>query len=164
MEKITFKGSPLTLIGRELKIGDNAPEFNVLSNDMKEIHLAEFRGKILLLNVVTSLDTPICDEQTKKFNSEAASLPHVQILTISVDLPFAQSRFCGGNDMHIKVASDHKDVNFGMNYGVLIKEWRMLARSIFLVDQQGKVRYKEIVPEVASHPNYNKVLEEIKKL
>ncbi|MBI2079899.1 thiol peroxidase [Candidatus Micrarchaeota archaeon] len=162
--KVTFKGNPLTLVGREVHVGENAPEFKVTTNDMQEITLGDFRGKNLLVSVVTSLDTSVCEEQTKRFNQQTTQIPGVELLTVSMDLPFAQGRFCIAKDVSIKVASDHRDASFGLNYGVLLKEWRLLARSIFLIDKNGKIVYKEIVPEITTHPNYELALEEAKKL
>ena len=156
---VTFKGNPLTLRGPKIKVGDKAPDFQVLAQDLSPVTLATVKGKTLLISVVPSVDTPVCDAQTKRFNQEAAKLPKVEILTVSMDLPFAQKRWCGaaGNDK-VKVVSDHKDGSFGKAYGVLIKELRLLSRSIFLVDQTGTVRYVEYVPEVTSHPNYGAAL------
>lgn len=161
---VTFKGNPLTLIGPEVKVGQQAPDFQVLAGDLSAVTLKSSAGKTRLISVVPSLDTPVCDEQTRRFNKEAASLPgNIEILTISVDLPFAQKRFCStaGIDK-IKTLSDHKDVSFGQNWGVLIKELRLLARAVFIVDQSGKVQYAEVVKEVTSHPNYQAALDSLK--
>ena len=153
---VTFKGNPLTLIGPEVKVGSKAPGFQVLNQDLSPISLDAFTGKTLLISVVPSLDTPVCDAQTKRFNQEAAKLPNVQILTISMDLPFAQKRWCGAAGVDkVTTASDHREASFGTAYGVLIKELRLLARAIFLVDNAGTVRHAEYVPEIASHPNYD---------
>ncbi len=154
-----FKGNPLTLVGPEIKVGDKAPEFHVLAQDLSPVTLSSLKGKTLLISVVPSLDTPVCDAQTRRFNEEAATLPNVQILTVSMDLPFAQKRWCGSAGIErVKVVSDHKDASFGTAFGVLIKELRLLGRSIFLVDTTGTVRYVEYVPEVTSHPNYDAAL------
>ena len=162
---VTFKGNPLTLIGPEIKVGSKAPEFEVLAQDLSPVGLKSQSGKTLLISIVPSLDTPVCDAQTRRFNQEAAKLPNVEILTISMDLPFAQKRWCGvaGIDK-VKVLSDHRDASFGKAYGVLIKELRLLARAIFIVDGGGTVRYVEYVPEVASHPNYDAALAAVRKL
>ncbi len=156
---VTFKGNPLTLIGPEMKAGTKAPDFQVLAQDLSPVTLAQSQGKTRLISVVPSLDTPVCDQQTRRFNEEASKLKHVEILTISMDLPFAQKRWCGvAGITNIKVVSDHKDASFGKAYGVLIKELRLLSRSIFVVDGTGTVRYVEYVPEVTSHPNYDAAL------
>jgi len=156
---VKFKGNPLTLIGPEITVGAKAPEFQVLAHDLSPVTLSSFAGNTLLISVVPSLDTPVCDAQTRRFNEEAAKLPDVNILTVSMDLPFAQKRWCGAAGIEkVKVVSDHKDASFGKAYGVLIKELRLLSRSIFLVDRTGTVRYVEYVPEVTSHPNYDAAL------
>ena len=156
---VTFKGNPLTLIGPGINIGSNAPDFQVLAQDLTTVSLADSRGKILLISAVPSLDTPVCDAQTRRFNQEAATLPNADVLTISMDLPFAQKRWCAAAGIdRVKVLSDHRDASFGRAYGVLIKELRLLARSIFIVDGGGTVRYAEYVPEVTSHPNYDAAL------
>ena len=160
----TFKGNPITLIGPELKPGAPAPEFQALGTDLSSVALSGFKGKTVLISVATSLDTSICDLQGKRFNEEAAKLPNVQILNISMDLPFAQRRWCGAAGVdRIKTLSDHRDASFGTAYGVLIKEMRLLARSVFVVDAGGTLRYAEYVPEVASHPNYDAALAVVKQ-
>ncbi|MBI3016125.1 MAG: thiol peroxidase [Candidatus Tectomicrobia bacterium] len=162
---ITFKGNPLTLLGPEIRVGDQAPNFSVLAKDLSPVTLESSRGKARLFSVVPSLDTPVCDQQTRRFNEEAAKLPdNFEILTISMDLPFAQGRFCStaGID-RLKTASDHREASFGLGYGVLIKELRLLSRSIFVVDKNDTVRYVEIVKEVTSHPNYEAALEAARK-
>ena len=169
---VTFKGTPLTLIGPEIKVGQRAPEFEVLAQDLSTVTLAASQGKVRLISVVPSLDTPVCDQQTRRFNQEAAALSKTAVLTISMDLPFAQKRWCGAagidpaiaprpsavGGMKVQVLSDHRDGAFGRGYGVLIKELRLLARSVFVVDGAGILRYVEIVPEVSSHPNYDVAL------
>ena len=155
----TFKGNPLTLIGPEMTVGQKAPEFQALAQDLSTVTLASSRGKTRLISVVPSLDTPVCDAQTRRFNTEASKLPNVTILTISMDLPFAQKRWCGAAGIDkVQLLSDHRDASFGTAYGVLIKELRLLARSIFVIDADGAVRYVEYVPEVTSHPNYDAAL------
>ena len=162
---VTFKGNPLTLIGPEVKAGSKAPEFQVLAQDLSPVTLTSSQGKTRLISVVPSLDTPVCDAQTRRFNQEAAKLPNVEILTISMDLPFAQKRWCGAAGIdRVKVLSDHKEASFGTAYGVLIKELRLLSRSIFVVDGSGTVRYVEYVPEVTSHPNYDAALAAARQL
>ena len=157
---ISMKGRPLTLTGRDIRVGDKAPDFTVLDGNLSEVHLKDFEGKIKVISVTPSLDTPVCDLQLRRFNNEAASLPFdVQVLNISMDLPFAISRFCTGADIaNVRALSDHRDASFGNSYGVLIKELRLLARSIFIVDKDNRVQYREIVPEQSSHPDYDKAL------
>lgn len=155
MGSVTFAGKPVTLEGNEVKVGDIAPNFTVLDNDLSEVTLEDSKGHVRLISVVPSIDTGVCDAQTRRFNEEAASLPGVKILTISCDLPFAQKRWCAAKGIeNIQVLSDHRDLSFGKAYGVVIRELRLLARSIFVVDSSGKVTYKEIVQEVTNHPNY----------
>lgn len=164
MANVTFKGNPVTLIGNEIKVGDIAPEFKVLANDLSEVTLADTKGKVRLISVVPSIDTGVCDAQTRRFNEEAASLDNVKVLTISVDLPFAQKRWCGANGIeNVQTLSDHRDVSFGEAYGVLIKELRLLARAVFVVDSSDKVTYVEYVKEVTDHPNYEAALEAAKQ-
>ena len=157
---VTAQGNAVTLIGAELKVGDKAPDFNVLDNDLKEVGLKDFTGKIKIISVTPSLDTPVCDMQARRFNQEAAKLPgDVVVLNISMDLPFAISRFCttAGIDK-VKSFSDHKYASFGNAYGVLIKELRLLARSIFIIDKDKVIRYIEIIPEITNHPDMIKQL------
>lgn len=155
----TLKGNPLTLVGPELKAGDDAPDFSVVDNGLKPVTLQDTAGKVRIFSVVPSLDTPVCDAQTKKFNEEAANLPGVEIYTVSMDLPFAQKRWCGQFDVNkVKMLSDHKDGSFGQNYGTLIKELRIESRAIFVVDPSNKVRHAEYVKEVADFPNYEAAL------
>lgn len=164
--KITFLGNPLTLIGTEKKIGEKADNFTVLDKELKEISLKDFAGKIKLISVTPSLDTPVCDIQARRFNQEAAKLPDdVVIMNISMDLPFAISKFCttAGIDK-VKAYSDHRDASFGNAYGVLIKELRLLARSIFIIDRDDTIRYIELVPELSDQPDYDKALAELRKL
>ena len=162
---VTFKGGPLTLIGPEITVGSRAPEFQVLAQDLSPVTLAGSQGKTRLISVVPSLDTPVCDAQTRRFNQEAATLPGAEILTVSMDLPFAQKRWCGAAGIDkVKVLSDHKDASFGRAYGVLIKELRLLSRAVFIVDGQGTIRYAEYVPEVTSHPNYDAALAAARQL
>jgi len=163
---VTFKGNPLILLGPEIRPGDRAPEFQVLSQDLSPIKLSDAKGKIRLISVVPSLDTPVCDAQTRRFNQEASRLPAgVEIWTISMDLPFAQRRWCGtaGID-RIKVFSDHRDTNFGLAFGCLVKELRLLARSVFVVDQQDTIRHVEYVRELTTHPNYDAALATVRQL
>ena len=162
---VTFKGTPLTLVGSEVKVGSKAPEFQGLAQDLSPVTLAGLKGKTLLISVTPSLDTPVCDQQAKRFNEEAATLPGVEILNISMDLPFAQKRWCGASKVdRIKTVSDHKDASFGTAWGTLIKELRLLARAVFVVDKGGIVRYAEYVPEVTAHPNYDAALAAVRAL
>jgi thiol peroxidase len=162
---VKFKGNPLTLIGPEIKAGSKAPEFQVLGQDLSTVSLSAFKGKPVLISVTPSLDTPVCDQQAKRFNDEAAKLSGVQILNLSMDLPFAQKRWCGASSVdRIKVLSDHRDASFGRAYGTLIKELRLLTRAIFVLDGGGTVRYAEYVPEVTSHPNYDAALAAVRSL
>jgi len=166
VRKVTLFGNPVTLVGTELKVGDKAPDFVVLDRDLKEVTLKDFEGKIKLISVTPSLDTPVCDLQARTFNQRASELPEeVAILNISMDLPFAIARFCSTAGIErIKVLSDHREASFGMNYGVLIKELRLLARAVFVIDKDNIIRYLEIVPEVTNHPDYDKALEAVKAL
>lgn len=159
MVQVTFQGDPVTLVGTQVSVGDQAPNFTVLSKELKEVTLTDFHGKKKLISVVPSLDTGVCSEQTKRFNEEASKLDGVQVLTISMDLPFAQARWCGAEGVdEIEVLSDHRDAHFGENYGVLIKELRLLTRSIFVINEENQVTYVEYVPEVTDHPDYEAVL------
>ncbi len=163
---ITFQGNGLTLSGTELKVGDRAPDFTVLNNELQEVSLKDLSGKIKLISVTPSLDTPVCDAQARKFNEEASRLPDdVAVLNISMDLPFAIARFCttAGIDK-VKTVSDHRDASFGEAYGVMIKELRLLTRCIFVIDKDDVVRHIEIVPEVTDPPDYGKALEAVQKL
>jgi len=164
MTSVTFKGSPVTLVGNEVKVGDTAPNFTVLANDLSEVTLNDSEGHVRIISVVPSIDTGVCDAQTRRFNEEAASLPGVKILTISCDLPFAQARWCAAAGIeNVQVLSDHRDLSFGEAFGVVMKELRLLARSIFVVDSTGKITYKEIVNEVTNHPNYTAAIEAAKQ-
>lgn len=154
----TLKGNPLTLIGPELKPGDPAPDFEVVDKTLSPVRLGP-GGTVRIFSVVPSLDTPVCDAQTKRFNDEAAKLEGVEIITVSMDLPFAQARWCGAFGVDkVKMLSDHRDGSFGAAYGTLIKELRIESRAIFVVDKDNKIRYVEYVKEVADHPNYEAAL------
>ncbi|MBN1794182.1 MAG: thiol peroxidase [Candidatus Omnitrophica bacterium] len=163
---VTLKGSPVTLLGREIRIGDKAPAFSVLNQDMETVNSGKFSGKIRVIAAVPSLDTPICDSSIKRFNDEATRLSKdVVVLFISMDLPFAQKRFCQDNNIkRVKTLSDYRDADFGEKFGVLIKELRLLARAVFIVDKDETVRYVEHVKEIATPPDYESALEAIKKL
>jgi len=163
---ITMKGNPLTLTGRTLKVGDRAPDFTVLDNNLSPVNLATYKGKVCVLSSVPSLDTPVCDMETRRFNQEASGLgSNVAILTISMDLPFAQKRWCGSAGVDkVVTLSDHREASFGTSYGVLIKELRLLARAVFVLDRAGVIQYVEIVKELTQEPNYQAVLSAVKKL
>jgi thiol peroxidase len=163
---ITIHGNPLTLLGEAVKVGDKAPDVELLTNDLKPTRLSSLRGKVVVLSAVPSLDTPVCDVETRRFNKEAASLSgDVAILTISMDLPFAQKRWCGAAGIDkVQTLSDHREAAFGAAYGVLIKELRLLARAVFVLDREGVVRYVQLVKELATGPDYEAVLAEVKKL
>lgn len=163
MVNVTFKGNPVTLVGNQLQVGDDAPNFTVINTALEEKTLSDYDGKIKLISVVPSVDTGVCAVQTKRFNEEADKLPNVQILTISMDLPFAQSRWCSAEGVsNLEMLSDHREADFGKKYGVLIEELRLLSRSIFVVNEENKVTYVEYVPEVGNHPDYDAALEHIR--
>ncbi len=163
---ITIHGKPLTLVGDEVKAGAAAPDAEVLDNDLNPVKLSSHRGKILVIASVPSLDTPVCDLETRRFNDEAANLgADIEMLTISMDLPFAQKRWCGAAGVtRLKTLSDHRLAEFGMAYGVLIKELRLLARAVFIVDRQGTLQYAQLVKEVTEEPNYEEVLRALAKI
>ncbi|GAF21262.1 thiol peroxidase [Bacillus sp. JCM 19047] len=163
MTQVTFKQKPVTLVGKQVQVGDKAPDFRVLANDLTEVSLADFKGKIKLISVIPSIDTGVCDAQTRRFNEEAATLENTVVLTISVDLPFAQRRWCAAEGIdEVKTLSDHKEVAFGQAYGVLIEELRLLARSVFVVNEEDEVIYAQYVNEVSEHPDYDAALKAIK--
>ena len=163
---VTIKGNPLTLIGPELKLGEKAPDFTVIDQELKEFRLKDFNGKIKIISVTPSLDTPVCDMQARRFNEEASRLGgNVVVINISMDLPFAIGRFCAAAGIDkVKVFSDHRDASFGTAYGVLVKELRLLARSIFVIDENGVLSYQEIVPELTDPPDFKSPLEVAKRL
>jgi len=155
----TLKGKPFTLVGPELKAGDAAPDFDVVDGTLSPVHLTDTGNKTRVFSVVPSLDTPVCDMQTKRFNEEAAKLDGVDIYTVSMDLPFAQKRWCGAFGVdRVKMLSDHKEGSFGSQYGTLIKELRIESRAIFVISPDNKVKYAEYVKEVGDHPNYDAAL------
>ena len=159
---ITMKGNPLTLLGKEIKVGDIAPDVTLVANDLSEVKLSSFRGKKVILSVVPSLDTPVCDKQTKRFNQEASKLGDTAIVTVSKDLPFAQRRWCGAAGASAVVTLSDFRSDFGEKYGMLIKGLGLLARAIFVLDENGKVTYTQLVKEVAAEPNYEEVLKAVK--
>jgi thiol peroxidase len=163
---VTMKGKPLTLSGREVRVGEAAPDFEAVANDLTPFKFSSMRGKVCIITSVPSLDTSVCDTETRRFNKEAVALgPDVQILTISMDLPFAQKRWCGAAGVErVKTLSDHRDASFGSAYGVLIKELRLLARAVFVVDREGAVRYVQLVKELSEEPDYGAVLAAVSRL
>ena len=155
-----MKGNPLTLVGRIPEVGDKAPEFTVTANDMTPFALSSCKGKVCIICSVPSLDTPVCDLETRRFNQEVTAMGGVLLLTVSMDLPFAQKRWCGATGATaVMTLSDHKDASFGTAYGVLIKELRLLARAVFVVDRQGIVRYVELVKDIGDEPDYRAALQ-----
>ncbi|MEG9297143.1 thiol peroxidase [Mangrovibacillus sp. Mu-81] len=163
MANITFKNNPVTLLGSEVKTGDKAPDFTVLANDLSEVTLNDSKGKVRLISVVPSIDTGVCDAQTRKFNEEATKFDNVEVLTISVDLPFAQKRWCGANGIeNVQTLSDHRDLSFAEAYGVHIQELRLLARAVFVVNSNDEVTYVEYVSEATDHPDYEAAVEAVK--
>jgi thiol peroxidase len=159
---VTFKGTPLTLAGQEVKVGSPAPDFKLhyFEGGMKELKLADLKGKPTIISVVPSLDTPVCQVQTKTFNTKLGELSDkINAVTVSLDLPFAQNRFCGAEGIkNIRSASDYQDRNFGNSYGTLIEELKILSRAVFVLDKGGKVVYAQYVPEVTSEPDYEPAL------
>ena len=161
----TMRGKPLTVVGPELKAGDKAPEFEVVSDSLQPVTLGSTGQAVRIFSVVPSLDTPVCDAQTKRFNEEAAKLPGVEIYTISMDLPFAQKRWCGAYGVDkVKMLSDHRSGSFGEHYGTLIKDLRIESRAIFVLDPDNNIRHAEYVKEVADHPDYEAALSVVRSL
>lgn len=164
MANVTFQNEPVNLLGSEIKVGDTAPNFTVLSNDLKEVTLDDYKGKVKLISVVPSIDTGVCSIQTNRFNKDADEMANAHVVTVSMDLPFAQARWREANDVkNLDILSDHRNADFGEKYGVLIQELRLLARSIFVVDSNNKVTYVEYVKEVSNHPDYEKAIEAAKQ-
>ncbi len=163
MAAVTFKGNPVTLVGTEVKVGDKAPNFTVLANDLSPVTLDDSKGHVRLISVVPSIDTGVCDAQTRRFNEEAAKLDNVKVLTVSVDLPFAQKRWCAAAGIdNVQTVSDHRDLSFGEAYGAVMQELRLLARSVFVIDSNDTVTYVEYVSEGTDHPNYEAAIEAAK--
>jgi thioredoxin-dependent peroxiredoxin len=163
---VTMRGNPVVLQGNEVKVGDAAPDFVVVANDLSPATFSSYRGKVCIISSVPSLDTPVCDTSTRRFNVEAGNLgPDVVILTISMDLPFAQKRWCGSAGVDaVQTLSDHRDASFGLAYGLLIKDLRLLTRAVLVVDREGKVQYTQIVKEIAEEPDYEAALAAARKL
>ncbi|MEJ2157483.1 MAG: thiol peroxidase [Desulfobacteraceae bacterium] len=165
-EAITLHGNPLTLVGKEVTMGSPSPDATLVDKELNAVKLSDYRGKVVIISSVPSLDTPVCDMQTRRFNSEAANLgDDVVILTVSMDLPFAQSRWCGAAGVEqVITLSDHRDAAFGEAYGLLIKELRLLGRAVMVLDREGVVRYYQLVKEVGEEPDYDAALEAVKSL
>ena len=163
---VNMKGKPLVLAGNEIKVGDKAPDFEVVGKDLSTVKFSSFAGKVCIISCVPSLDTSVCDIMTRRFNEEATKLGNdVVVLAISMDLPFGQNRWCIAADVkNVFILSDHRTASFGQAYGVLLKDLRLLARAVFVVDKKGVVRYEEIVSEITHEPNYDEALVEVKKL
>lgn len=166
MASVAFKGNPVNLIGDEVKVGQTAPDFKTQKTDLSDYTLSASAGKTRIIASVPSLDTPVCDSETKRFNEEAANLPNVEIVCVSMDLPFAQKRWCGATDVDkVITVSDHRDGSFGKNYGVLISGGpldHLLARAVFVVGPDDKVKYVEYVKDITEHPNYDAILAAVK--
>ena len=161
----TLGDASFTLVGPELKAGQKAPDFTVISNDLKPVSLRDTSGKVRIIASVPSLDTPVCDQETRRFNEEAARLPNVEILTISMDLPFAQKRWCGAAGVDkVTTLSDHRDASFALAYGTLVKELRLDSRAVFVLDKEDTVRHVEYVKEISSHPDYDAALQTARQL
>ena len=160
---VTMAGNPLTLVGNALKVGDKAPDFTVVDNSLAKTGLSPYKGRVVVISAVPSLDTPVCDVETRRFNVEAGKLGNdVAVLTISMDLPFAQKRWCGAAGVsHVTTLSDYVDANFGLAYGILIKDLRLLARAVFVIDKGNTIRHIEIVSEIANEPNYEVCLKAV---
>lgn len=162
---VTMGGNPVTLVGTEVRVGDKAPDFTALKADLSPYSLSDVEDKVKIISVVPSLDTGVCELQTIRFNEEATNLEGVAILTVSMDLPFAQKRFCSANDIDkVITLSDHRDLDFGTKYGFEIEELRLLARGIVVLDEDNIVRYVQYVPEATDHPDYDKALEAAREL
>ncbi len=162
---VTFAGNPVTILGNEIKVGDKAPDFTVINEKLESVKLSDFDGKVKVLVVYPSIDTGVCAAQNRKFNVEANSLKDVAVLSISVDLPFAQSRFCGAEGLeNIITLSDHKDLDFGEKYGFVIEEFRLLTRGTVIIDKDNTVKYVEYLPEITNEPNYDAALKAVKEL
>ena len=163
---VTLRGNSFTLVGKEVKVGDKAPDAELLDNDLKPVRVSSFKGKVVVVSAVPSLDTPVCDMETRRFNPEAQALgDKVKVLTVSMDLPFAQKRWCGNAGVeNVQTVSDYQTASFGQAYGVLIDGLRLLARAIFVLDAKGKVAYVQMVPEMTHEPNYAAVLNAVKNL
>lgn len=163
---VTMKGKPLALTGHEVEIGQMAPDAILVANDLSKVALSSLKGKKVIVSAVPSLDTPVCDLQTKRFNQEASRMgDDVVVLTVSMDLPFAQARWCGATgSKNVRTLSDYQDASFGRGFGVLLEGLRLLARAVFVIDAKGVIRYKQIVSEITHEPDYEKVLTVVRNL
>ncbi|HPS56317.1 MAG TPA: thiol peroxidase [Sedimentisphaerales bacterium] len=161
---VTFQGNPLTLIGDEIKVGDKLPDCQLVGNDLSRVQLSSFKGKLCIISCVPSLDTPVCDLQTRRFNEEAGKFgENVAVITVSMDLPFAQQRWCGNASAeNIITLSDYMTAGLAKSLGVLIKELHLFARAVFVVDKQGVITYVQIVREVTNEPDYEEVLKALR--
>lgn len=163
--KVTFKGNPVTLLGKAPKVGDTAPDFTALSASLEPVKLSDYKGKVKVIAVYPSIDTGVCAAQNRRFNQEAEKLKDVVVLSVSADLPFAQGRFCAAEGLNsIVTLSDHKDLDFGYKYGFVIEELRLLARGTIIIDKDDIIKYAEYVPEIATEPDYDAALKVVKEL
>lgn len=163
MAEVLFGGKPVQLLGNEVRVGDPAPEFTVIDQDLNEVHSSKWNNQVRLIASVPSIDTGVCDAETRRFNEEAANLPGVQVITISADLPFAQKRWCAARGIeNLEVLSDHRNFSFGDAFGVHMKDLRLLARAVFVIDSTNTIVYKEIVSNVHDHPDYEKAIQAAK--
>jgi thiol peroxidase len=161
---VTFAGKPITLVGHEIKVGEKAPDFTALTTDLASFSLSELKGQVVVISVVPSIDTSVCDIQTRWFNEDAAKIDGLVVLSVSVDLPFALKKYCAAKDIStVKTVSDHKDLDFGLKYGFVIEELRLLSRGAVVVDREGVVRYVEYVPVISEQPQYDKVMAVVKE-
>lgn len=165
MRRFTMKGQPVNILGDALTAGQVAPDFEVVTKDMTSVRLSDFAGKVIVINSLPSIDTPVCNRQVVRFNQEAALLFDAVILSVSVDLPFALNRFCGTYGIeNVKTTSDYKNRDFGKKYGVIIDDMKILTRAVFVIDKEGIIRYVEYVSEISDEPDFDKALEAIKAL
>lgn len=161
---VKFGGNPLTLLGKEIKVGDKAPDFTALTPDLKPLSLSDTQGQVRVISAVPSIDTPVCDMQTRWFNQDAGKIEGLTVLSISVDLPFALTRYCAAKEItNVKTLSDHKDLDFGLKYGFVIEELRLLSRGAVVIDRDDIVRYVEYVPNIEEQPNYEKIMAVVKQ-
>lgn len=161
---VTMHGKPLTLVGAMAKVGDAAPDFAAVANDLSEFKLSSLKGQTVLISAVPSLDTSVCSRETRRFNEEASKIEGVKIVTVSMDLPFAQTRWCAAEGIkNVVTVSDHRDASFALGYGLLIKELRLLARCVIVVDPLGKITYIDLVKEVSQEPDYDAALAAAKR-
>lgn len=162
---VTLHGDLFTAMGKKLEVGQKAPDFNLVDNSLNTKSLQDYGGEIKLISVVPSLDTGVCDQQTRRFNEEISKIPGAAVITVSVDLPFAQKRWCGNAGLESAITlSDHRNVSFGKAYGVLIEELRLLARAVFVLDATNTITYLEYLEEMSEHPNYDEALAALKQL